>query len=248
MPHSARKMSESGYYHVVAKAIADQMIFESDVDRRYYIKLLDTATTETYCTLHAYCLMSNHVHLVIEDNFDSLATLMKYVDERYGMYFANKTERNGGIFRKPFWSESINTDAYLLCAVRYVHANPTVAGICSPFFYEWSSAKDYMGRNGITDTSKILAMCGNTDSFVRFSNQMPACAQAFPGSKLIGHINDEEALRVARLTLGADELRSIGSLPISDRNDAIRKLKQTGLTLRQIARATGLGYYTVRVA
>lgn len=248
MPHTARRKSESGYYHVVPKAIADQIIFENDADRRYYLELLDTATTEMYCTLHAYCLMSNHVHLVIEDDFNSLASLMKYVDERYGMYFADKTGRNGGILKKPFWSEPITTDAYLLCAVRYVHANPTVAGICSPFSYEWSSAKDYLGRSGITDTSKILSMCGDTNEFIRFSNQMPVSAQAFPGSKLKGHIDDEEALRIARLTLGTEELRNIGSLPVNDRNDLIRQLKQTGLTLRQIVRTTGLGYYTVRIA
>ena len=138
MPHTARRKSESGYYHVVSKAIADQIIFESDVDRRYYLKLLEEARADVACEVLAYCLMSNHVHLVVKDTFGSLSAMMKHVDERYGTYVADKTFRSGGIFKKPFWSEPINTDEHLLCAVRYVHANPAAAGICAASAYEWS--------------------------------------------------------------------------------------------------------------
>ena len=145
MPKAARVKSASGYYHVVPKGIADQLIFENDLDRNMYLELLRKAKVETGVKLHAYCLMSNHVHLVVEDEHDKLSEFMKYVTERYAMYYAQQIGRTGGIFRKPFWSEPIESDEYLLCAVRYVHANPAAAGICPASQYEWSSAKDYLG-------------------------------------------------------------------------------------------------------
>ncbi len=248
MPHTARKKSESGYYHVVPKAIADQIIFENDADRRYYLELLDTSSADTGCELLAYCLMSNHVHLVVRDMFDALADFMKYANERYGMYLSDKTGRSGGIFRKPFWSEPILSDEHLLSCVRYVHANPTAAGICNPFEYDWSSAKDYLGRHGLTNTDMILDICGSIDSFIQFSNAMVGCARAFPGSKLIAHLTDDEVLRIAQLNLGKDMLRGMSSLSIQQRNDAIRQLKTAGLTVRQIVRVTGLGHRTVQNA
>ncbi len=250
MPRTARKKSCSGYYHVVSKAISDQIIFESDVDRRYYLKLLRTAHADIACGVVSYCIMSNHVHLVLNDSFHvgAHADLMKYVDERYGAYFADKTGRCGGIFRKPYWSEPIETDEYLLCAVRYVHANPFVAGICNAFDYEWSSAREYLAQTGIADSDMVLGMCGGVDGFVKFSAQTTGCAHAFPGSKLFGHITDDEAINIARQTLGEDDLRNITSLPRAERREAVRKLKKTGLAMRQIQRVTGLGYYTLQSA
>lgn len=124
VPHAARKRSASGFYHVVPKGMSGQIIFESDSDRSLYIKLLTEAKALHDVAIHAYCLMSNHVHLAVEDPKEHLSDFMKYVHERYGTYFAGKTGRTGGIFRTPFWSEPIETDTYLLCAVRYVHAHP----------------------------------------------------------------------------------------------------------------------------
>ena len=101
MPHSARKKSESGYYHVVPKGIADQIIFEDDEDRALYVELLRKAKAETGIRLHAYCLMSNHTHLVIEDEHDRLAEAMKYLHERYAMHYAEKMV-------PPGWTEPAN--------------------------------------------------------------------------------------------------------------------------------------------
>lgn len=248
MPKTARKRSESGYYHVVSKAIADHIVFESDADRRFYIDLLDKAQADTACLLHAYCLMSNHVHLVVEDRYGGISQFMKFVTERYGTYVADKTGRTGGIFKRPFWSEPIESDEYLLCAVRYVHANPEVAGICPALSYDWSSAKDYLGRKGITYTAFILDMIGGVDGFVRFSQEIPGSAKAFPTSRLKAHLTDDEVMRVAALIVGEEELRTIGTRSPIQRNAAIRMLKDAGLTVRQIARATGVGTHVIQMA
>lgn len=246
MPHHARKKSESGYYHVVPKGVANQVIFEDDDDRGYYQYLLADAKRKTHVKIHAYCLMSNHVHLVIEDVDDSLSPFMKSVHVRYGMYFSNKAERRGGVFRKPYWSEPIETEPYLLDAVRYVHANPAAAGLCKASDYEWSSAKDYLGRDGLADVDTVLGMLGGQDGFVEFSKQVPIPAKAFPGSLLRAHLSDDEVVRVVKAALGEEECRDILKKTPEERKALVGRLFDCGLTVRQIVRATGLGYNVVQ--
>ena len=240
MPHIARQKGESGYYHVVPKGIADQLIFENDDDRSMYLELLRKAKAETGVKLHAYCLMSNHVHLVVEDPGGKLSEFMKYVTERYAMYYAKQIGRTGGVFRKPFWSEPIESDEYLLCAVRYVHANPAAAGICAASHYEWSSAKDYLGRSTeITDTSMVLEMLGGREGFIEFSKPSNATASPFPGSRLSGHLSDDEALVIAKAILG-DMGINLAACDKAARAAGITLLAEKGFSIAQISRITGV--------
>ena len=240
MPKGARQRSESGYYHVVPKGIADQLIFEDDLDRSLYLELLRKAKAETGIKIHAYCLMSNHVHLVVEDEHGKLSEAMKYLTERYAMHFAGQIGRTGGIFRKPFWSEPIESDEHLLCAVRYAHANPAAAGICLASAYEWSSAKDYLGRESeITDTGMVLDMLGGKEGFVEFSKMANATAVPFPGSMLKDHLTDDEALAIAKGILGEDGI-NLAAYEKEARTAGVRLLSERGFSVARIARITGL--------
>ncbi len=239
MPHGARKKGDSGFYHVVPKGIADQIIFENDIDRRYYLKLLREAKEKTGLRVHAYCLMSNHVHLVVEDVADRLAEAMKYLHERYAMMFAEKIGRTGGIFRKHCWSEPIDTDEHFLSAVRYAHANPAAAGICPASAYDWSSAKDYLGRLGLADTSLALEMLGGREGFIKFSAATNSTALPFPGSKLKAHLTDEEAAHIAVEVLGRDNV-NLAKADDALRNDAVTLLKRRGFSVRQTSRICGI--------
>lgn len=244
MPHRARQRSDSGYYHVVPKGIGDQVIFEDDGDRSLYVRLLAEAKRETGVRLHAYCLMSNHTHLVVEDPHDALSDAMKYVHERYAMWYAEKIGRTGGILRKPFWSEPIESDEYLLCAVRYAHANPANALICKASAYEWSSAKDYLGRTGIADTDMVLDMLGGRKGFIEFSQPENLTLLPFPTSKLANHESDDEMLQIARSVLGEDPRRLI-THDKETRDRGIALLASRGFARNQIMRLTGAGRRTV---
>lgn len=242
MPHLARQRSASGYYHVVAKGLGDQIIFKDDADRRLYISLLGEAKAETGIRIHAYCLMSNHVHLILEDTDNKMAAALKYVHERYATYFAEKTGRKGGIFRKPYWSEPIETDAYLLCAVRYVHANPAAAGICAASTYEWSSVRDYLGKrvSGITDTDMVLAMCNGVRGFIQFSQAENSTLLPCEGSRLSHHLSSDEMFRIAENIVG-DNLTTLKACDAVTRKEAVKKLVSREFSLRAISRMTGLG-------
>ena len=238
MPHTSRKLSESGYYHVVPKGVNGRLIFENDADRSTYVSLLSEANDRFSVLLHAYCLMSNHVHLVLEDTKGELADYMKLVHEQYGTYFSDKIECVDGVFRKPFWSEPIETDEYLLCAVRYVHANPAAAEICPASAYDWSSAKDYLGRKGIAHTNMVLDMCDGVDGFIRFSQPDKSTAKPFPGSRLRAHLTDDETAWIAHAVLGGS--CDLTSADKEAREWAVATLSKRGFAISQISRITGL--------
>ena len=243
MPKGARKVSESGYYHVVPKGVADQIIFEDDSDRRLYVGLLAEAKAKAKIRIHSYCLMSNHVHLAIEADIEELSGTMKYVHERYAIHYAQKRGRTGGVFRAPFWSEPVESDERLLCTVRYIHANPLAAGICPVRDYRWSSARQYMcGDDGLADIATVLDMCGGREGFIEFSDAEPAPAKPFEGSRLRTHLNDDEVMVIAKTALGESQLAALLARPREARAEAVLRLSRCGLTTRQIARATGLGY------
>lgn len=246
MPKGARVRSLSGYYHVVPKGIADQILFEDDGDRRFYLELLSEAKQLTGIRIHAYCLMSNHVHLVIEDPRGELSSALKHVHEHYGSYFAKKIGRGGGIFRRPFWSEPIEDESRLLCAVRYVHANPEAASICDALEYEWSSVQDYLGKgNGLTDTEAVLEMLGGREGFLEFSRKENSTALPFAQSRLRLHLSDDEAQRIAFQVLGSSCV-NLASADESTRRSAVRELLDRGFGVSQLSRICGIGRDTIR--
>lgn len=241
MPHTTRKKSTSGYHHVVPKGLGDQILFENDDKRSEYLCELSEAKSEYGIVLHAYCLMSNHVHLIVEDPQDNLSNAMKFVHERYAMSLSAHTGRKGGVFRRPFWSEPIETDEYLLCAVRYVHANPAAAGICAASDYEWSSARQYLGKaEGVADTDNVLNMLGGVPGFIEFSQQANSTALAFPSSKLSKHLTDDEYMRIAT-SIAGDTVRTLKTVQVATRASVVKTLRTRGFSVAVISRLTGLG-------
>lgn len=249
MPRTPRKRSASGYHHVVPKGIAGQTIFGDDHDRKLYLKWLAEATTESGIILHAYCLMSNHVHLAIEDPSEKLSEAMKYVHERYGMYYSEKIDRHDGIFRKPFWSEPIEDDGRLLCTVRYIHANPAAAGICRASAWPWSSVGDYLGKDdpanggpavpGLAETGVALDLLGGRKGFIEWSMPAKSTALPFTDSKLKKHLTDDEAIRVAADILGHDSRKGCTI-------DEAELLLARGFSIAQIERISGISRYRLR--
>ena len=248
MSHVPRRKGESGFHHIVTKGDGSQVIFESDRDRERYLKELVQALRDHDVRLHAYCLMSNHVHLLAEDRKDNLSAFMKQLNERYAMYYRRTTGRVGHVFQRPFWSEPVETDERFLCTVRYIHANPQVAGICPFDRYRWSSYRAHLGEPSFVEVEFTADMIGGIEQFEVFSASGPKTTKPFPESRLHGHLSYDELLRVAKATVGEDVLNSLREMDPSERVAPIRALKGAGLSGREIARFTGLGRRSVQAA
>lgn len=159
MPRQARIYSETGIYHIMMRGNEKKKIFLDDEDRLRFIHILFEKANEEESEIYAYCLMDNHVHLLLHKKGTDLARLMKRINVSFVYYFNKKYKRVGHLFQDRFKSEIIDNEDYLLSAIRYIHNNPVKAGIViSPEKFWWSSYYDYVNikkRNGLI-ISKIL--------------------------------------------------------------------------------------------
>ena len=246
MPHTQRKRGESGFYHAVTKGDGGQIVFEKDADRLRYLKELETAAGDFKVEVHAYCLMSNHVHLLLEDQDGELGLFMKQLNERYAMYYAKTTGRVGHVFQGRYWSEPVDSDDYYLAAMRYIHANPEPPGICKASAYAWSSYGAYARASSFVKTDLALSMLGGVEAFEAFHIDAIKYAKPFPESKLTAHLSSDEQLNVAVSILGRDVLNSLKGLKPQERRTRVEQLAQAGFSDTEIARLTGIGRSSIR--
>lgn len=140
MPRQLRAEQAGGIHHVTARGVARQLIFADDVDRRLYLAMLGRATRFWSWRCLSYCLMGNHVHLLIETPKPNLGRGVQRLHSGYARAFNDRHKRSGHLFQGRFHSELVTTDAQLWATVRYVVANPVEAGLCAePRDWEWSS-------------------------------------------------------------------------------------------------------------
>ena len=130
MSRVSRKKSKTGIYHIMLRGIDKRNIFLDNEDRKKFIEKLKIARETAGFRLHGYCLMDNHVHLLIEEN-EEIGTSIKRITVGYVQWHNNKHERTGHLFQNRYLSEPVETDAYLLTVLRYIHQNPVKAKITS---------------------------------------------------------------------------------------------------------------------
>lgn len=148
MPRFPRQLSNSHTYHVMIRGNEKKQIFLDNGDRNRFLDTLGKMKDDVNFHIYAYCLMDNHVHLLIKEGYDNISKIMKRVNVSYAYYFNKKYGRVGHLFQDRFRSEVIEDDTYLLVAARYIHNNPVKAGIVQkPAEYEWSSYNAYINKD-----------------------------------------------------------------------------------------------------
>ncbi len=240
----------TGFYHVCARGVGKQLIFEGDEDRWEFLELMRECCREAGVTVIAWCLMGNHVHLVLADYEDRMSAAMHRLLLTYARRFNKHTGRTGHLFQNRFDRRSLDTDRYLMAAIRYVHANPQEAGIALIERYPWSSFAEYLRAydndmtRGFSDPSCVLELFGSARGFLDYSLSMP------DGSDPVIHDMDETewerrafADKMAkRLGVPLNELKTVAP---ARRDGIIFALHDGGYTVREIERYTGISKSTV---
>ncbi|NCC20928.1 MAG: transposase [Alphaproteobacteria bacterium] len=146
MPRSSRLVVPGYPHHVIQRGNRRQQTFFNDNDYRYYLDLLDEWCQAGKTSLWAYCLMPNHVHLVmVPETEDSLRLTVSQIHRRYTM-MVNKREGWTGHLWQARFASYVMDEAYTLAAVRYIEMNPVASGIVgNPGDYRWSSAAAHLG-------------------------------------------------------------------------------------------------------
>jgi len=134
------------FYHITARGNEKKDVFRSHKDRERFLFYIASAAERYGAVIHAYCLMSNHFHLLMETPRGNLSEIMQYVNGAYTTYFNVKRKRTGHLFQGRFKSIVVDADEYAMELSRYIHLNPVRAGMVGkPEDHEWSSYRAYVG-------------------------------------------------------------------------------------------------------
>lgn len=250
MPRKSREKSKSGIYHVILRGANRQEIFHEDIDNQRFLEILEKYTKETGTKVYGWCLMGNHIHLLLVEGKEELSVTMKRIGVSFVWYYNLKYKTTGHLFQDRFKSEKVENDAYLLTVIRYIHQNPVKAGMVKQVEdWKWSSCNGYYGRNyfplGLLDSDFILSMFSSDNKHstrVRFKE----FNEAIFNDKCLDddikiRISDEDARSEIIKHINGIELAQVKTLQKVKRYEIFRKVKAIeGVTQRQAARILGV--------
>ena len=205
MPRKRRFWEQGRCYHIMLRGIDGRAIFVDDRDRCRFSLFLQEASELHKFRVHAFCLMSNHIHLLLEPLQEVLSSGVHRFTMQYAQYFNRRHQKRGYVFQGRFRSILVEDGCYMRRLVRYIHLNPIEAGLSlKPDDYRWSSHNAYFGRTVFTwlETERVLSYFGETQ-LVALSNFAD-----FMAAKVDATDDKKEIERASRLgVFGSQEFR-----------------------------------------
>jgi REP element-mobilizing transposase RayT/DNA-binding transcriptional regulator YiaG len=236
--------SQSGYYHIMVRGNEKKDIFRDDHDKLRFIEIIKKVKQGNSFYLHAFCLMDNHLHMMISEGKEDVARIMKRITVSYVSYFNKKYRRVGHLFQDRFKSEVIEQDSYVLSLVRYIHKNPVKAGIVhNAADYKWSSHPGYIDEKSdfaeILDLDDILGLFSENrpEAIKRYEKYMTEEGdESFIEIELEKDVMEEETARELY-----EKLLLEGKGEKQRPENVIKEFRErTNLSIRRIAAITGL--------
>ncbi|MDO9536683.1 MAG: transposase [Bacillota bacterium] len=249
MPRIARRKSESGIYHIIIRGTNRQEVFHDDEDCIRYLDTIARYKTEVGFRVYGWCLMGNHIHLLLKDGEEEIANIMKRIGVSFVSYYNCKYNTTGHLFQDRFKSEAIEQDKYLLTVVRYIHQNPVKAGIVKrPADWKWSSCSEYYGENvyhsELLDNELVLGLfSGNRDTAIEWFKKFNEAENkdiCMDDSGIV-RLTDEKAREEIKKAISPLGIVEIKSLSINERKELLSRIKIIkGVRQRQAARILGI--------
>ena len=150
MPRQRRQKSSTDVYHVISRGNNKQHMLADDSDKRYYIGIMKKKAVKYSVEIYAYCVMSNHIHMIVKCDLKILSAYMKELNFDYAIYHNVKNGKCGHVFQGRFYSSCIETEAYLISCIRYIHNNPVRAYIVQIFLIILTVVQVSIFRKSIT--------------------------------------------------------------------------------------------------
>ena len=246
MPRSARRRSTTDTYHVMLRGINRQQIFMDDEDYRRLLRTLSDCKRISGFELYAYCLMPNHIHLLIHAQSEPLEKILKRVGSRFVWWYNMKYDRVGHLFQDRYKSEPVEDDAYFLTVLRYILQNPMKAGLeDAPGSWTWSSYAHYSGNDDfLTDAAFADSFFPDRAAlldYLRRQNEDRALDERSRPARL----SDDKAAAIAAKLTHCKTPDAFRQLDKAKQRDYISQLRDAHLTIAQIARLTGIPSATV---
>ena len=228
------------------RGINRQTIFEDEEESLKFLETLKTYKAISEYKVFAYCLMSNHIHLLLQVGKEELDLIMKRIAGSYVYWYNWKYYRKGHLFQDRYKSEPVEDEKYFLTVLRYIHQNPQKAGIVKNLGdYQFSSYNEILKENkDIIDTDFIYSLIHKQD-FIIFCNQSnnDVCLEYDESD---GRLSDTDAIKIIQKVSKCKNASEFSKLDVTKRDKCISKLKEEGLSIRQISRLTGVSFGIIR--
>ena len=265
MPRQARTISATNVYHVILRGVNKQQVFEDDED---YIRFLNVLRRQTQpdvdaqgqtfqsrSHVYAYCLMGNHVHLLLKEGSETIGDIMKRIASSYVYYYNHKYDRVGHLFQERFKSQPVNDFSYFTTLLRYIHQNPLKAMLVDSMDeYEWSSWQEYNGtaHQGFCSTQVVLGRIPFAD--LKALVETPLAEE--DANQFIdvdvrptkSTYSDEEIWQLLSALSGASNATQFQALPRPQQKLHLFAAHEEGIGPRTLSRLTGVPYSIVQRA
>ena len=252
MPRKPRIISSTGIYHIILRSVNQHIIFEEESDYKKFLFILSDCKEKYDTEIYAYCLMDNHVHLMLHAPSDQLSSFFQSLGTRFARWYNKKYSRSGHLFQDRFFSTTVENDQGFLATLVYIHNNPVKANMCRfPSEYRWSSISAYYGaKNPLVDVTFAYEIIGSKDSLLHYfaRKDVDAERELFTDIHREGlHFHtDEAALEIFKSVTNLPSTSAVSSIGKIERNLYVRTLKKNGLTVKQIARFMDISLSTVK--
>ena len=247
MPRKPR-VEIAGYYHVINRGVEQRVIFKEAEDYKYFEELLCTYAPSYGVTIHNYCLMSNHYHLLIEIEDGMLSKFMRQINMNYAIYFNKKNRRSGHLWQGRFKSWFVTDDAYLYTLILYIEQNPVKAKIVrKPEEYHYSTAHYFLKEAKLPQCLKNSYIAQNhendkeaIEAFLHSPIDASVLQQLKKGATLLEAPNIDKRPK-------EKELKQLfkNVIDIKERNSRIVQAYKEGYSQHMMAKVLGLAQSTV---
>lgn len=270
MPRTARETSHTGVYHAILRGVNKQQIFECTEDYEHFVRILqrqcglpvntrptqigndNEIPSERHCYLYAWCLMGNHVHLLIKENDEPLGETMKRISSSYVYYYNHKYERVGHLFQERFKSQPVNDWQYFLTLLRYIHQNPLKPHLVQDLKdYPWSSWLEYTENftPSFTSTKTVLDRI-TLSELTELINDILTDEEDQEFLDVEVRTNrqlntDESIWREIQYLCGVTNSTQFQALPRPQQKHILYTLHELGAGPRTLSRLTGVSYSVV---
>ena len=244
MPSRPREISSLGIYHVVYRGVNKQQIFEDEDDYGKFLTVLRKYQPICGYKIIAYCLMSNHVHLLIKPDKIPLAGIFQRVIPSFVYWYNKRYERVGSLFQSRFRSSAVNNVSQFFTVIRYIHQNPVKAAICDhPAQYRYSSYKNYFDDD-LIDSSFVRSEV--SVEFFRSFNCAENDDQCLDIDDERPRMKDERAVNIIQRLSGCSNVTEFQHLETKVRDEVLYDMWMAGISMSQASRVTGVSYGVIR--
>lgn len=227
------------------RGINRQSIFEDEEDHVKFIQTLQKYKEVCEYNVYAYCLMGNHLHLLLKEGKEPLEQVMRRICGSYVICYNRKYGRVGYLFQDRYKSEPVEDDTYFLTVLRYIYQNPVKVGLVTSIEkYIWNNYNDYLERNTTADIDFVLDMF-NTNrekavkGFIEYNTKVndDVCLDITEKRQ----ITDEEARTIIKKLSKVSNATDLQNLGVCERNKHIKEFRERyNIPIRQIERLTGI--------